>query len=78
MREILKSPELDHCLVLVYANKMDLPHAMSVAQIADKLGIASLRNRKWKIQPTSAVNGTGLYEGLDWITTALEPRRPRP
>ena len=34
----LKEDELRDALLLVYANKMDLPHALSVTELADKLG----------------------------------------
>merc|ERR1712100_372560 len=34
-------------LILVVANKQDLPNAMSVSEITDKLGLHSLGSRKW-------------------------------
>jgi hypothetical protein len=51
---------------LVFANKQDLPNAMSAAEITDKLGLHALRQRQWYIQSTCATSGEGLYEGLDW------------
>ena len=41
--------ELVDATVLVFANKQDLPNAMTVAEITDKLGLHSLRNRRWYI-----------------------------
>uniref|UniRef100_A0A6B2LXM6 ADP-ribosylation factor n=1 Tax=Arcella intermedia TaxID=1963864 RepID=A0A6B2LXM6_9EUKA len=58
--------------VLVYTNKQDLPGAWSVSQITDKLGLRSLSGRKWYIQATCAPTGDGLYEGIDWLCSALE------
>ena len=49
----------------------DLPNAMNAADITDKLGLHSLRQRNWYIQATCAVSGEGLYEGLDWLSTQL-------
>ena len=43
----------------------------SVAEITDKLGLHSLRSRKWYIQSTCATSGDGLYEGLDWLSNVL-------
>ncbi|KAF7496198.1 ADP-ribosylation factor 2 [Sarcoptes scabiei] len=50
----------------------DLPNAMSAAEITDKLGLHSLRNRNWYIQATCATTGDGLYEGLDWLSNQLK------
>ena len=64
--------ELREALLLIFANKQDLPNAMDAAEITDKLGLPSLRNHKWYIQATSATSGDGLYEGLDWLSNQLK------
>jgi len=66
----LREDELRDCALLVLANKQDLPNAMSVAEVTDKLGLHSLRHRQWYIQSTCATTGDGLYEGLDWLSNA--------
>merc|ERR1711868_226459 len=58
--------------VLVFANKQDLPNAMNAAEVTEKLGLHSLRNRNWYIQATCATSGDGLYEGLDWLSNQLK------
>lgn len=40
---------------------------MNAAEITDKLGLHSLRQRTWYIQATCATSGDGLYEGLEWV-----------
>lgn len=45
---------------------------MNAAEITDKLGLHSLRNRNWYIQATCATSGDGLYEGLDWLSNQLK------
>nr|CAD7264326.1 unnamed protein product [Timema shepardi] len=52
--------------------RADLPNAMNAAEITDKLGLHSLRNRNWYIQATCATSGDGLYEGLDWLSNQLK------
>ncbi|CAG0880559.1 unnamed protein product [Darwinula stevensoni] len=52
--------------------RWDLPNAMNAAEITDKLGLHSLRNRNWYIQATCATSGDGLYEGLDWLANQLK------
>ena len=72
---LLKDDELKNCLLLVYANKQDLPNVMSTTEITEKLGLMTLRNRNWYIQATSAVNGIGLLEGLEWLGTQIKIRQ---
>ena len=72
LHRMLSEDELREAIVLVFANKQDLPNAMSVAEVTDKLGLHSLRNRKWYIQATCATSGEGLFEGLDWLSANIE------
>jgi len=69
--KMLNEDELRDAILLVFANKQDLPNAMSVAELTDKLGLHNMRNRKWYIQAACATSGDGLYEGLDWLSNAL-------
>eukprot|EP01114_Cavostelium_apophysatum_P001176 TRINITY_DN10_c0_g1_i1.p1 TRINITY_DN10_c0_g1~~TRINITY_DN10_c0_g1_i1.p1 ORF type:complete len:181 (-),score=63.13 TRINITY_DN10_c0_g1_i1:71-613(-) len=71
LNKMLNEDELRDAAVLVFANKQDLPNAMSVAEVTDKLGLHQLRSRKWYIQSTCATSGDGLYEGLDWLSNVL-------
>ena len=69
---MLNEDELREALLLVFANKQDLPNAMNAAEITDKLGLHSLRQRQWYIQATCATSGDGLYEGLEWLSSNLK------
>nr|XP_055129457.1 ADP-ribosylation factor 4 isoform X2 [Symphalangus syndactylus] len=66
--------ELRDAVLLLFANKQDLPNAMAISEMTDKLGLQSLRNRTWYVQATCATQGTGLYEGLDWLSNELSKR----
>ncbi|KAH0857620.1 hypothetical protein HID58_085881 [Brassica napus] len=68
---LLPLDELRDAVLLVFANKQDLPNAMNAAEITDKLGLHSLRQRHWYIQSTCATTGEGLYEGLDWLSNNI-------
>lgn len=68
---ILDADEMRSAVVIIFANKQDMPGAMSASVITDKLGLVQLRNRKWFVQSTCAHSGEGLYEGFDWLTTEL-------
>lgn len=64
---ILREDSLRDSTVLVLANKQDMPNAMSVHEITQKLGLHEQRARQWHVQPTCATTGEGLYEGLSWL-----------
>merc|ERR1711941_255145 len=72
--KMLNEDEMQDAVVLVFANKQDLPNAMDAAEVTEKLGLRSLRNRPWYIQSASATSGDGLYEGLDWLSQTLARR----
>ena len=68
LQRMLNEDELRDALLLIFANKQDLPNAMGAPEITDKLGLHALRNRDWFIQATCATSGEGLYEGLEWVS----------
>jgi ADP-ribosylation factor protein 1 len=72
LQRMLNEDELRNAVLLIFANKQDLPNAMNAAEITDKLGLHSMRQRQWFIQSTCATSGDGLYEGLDWLSGALK------
>ena len=65
---ILQDEAMNGVPLLIYANKMDLPNAMTVPQISEALGLTMLRNRTWQVQASNASRGDGLYEGMDWLS----------
>jgi ADP-ribosylation factor protein 1 len=77
LHRMLNEDELRDAVLLVFANKQDLPNAMSAAEMTDKLGLHSLRPsyRQWYIQACAAISGDGLYEGLDWLSATLSKRK---
>jgi ADP-ribosylation factor-like protein 1 len=71
---ILEEEELADAVVLVYANKQDLPGALSDAQITEGLGLAEIKDRQWAIFKTSAIKGEGLWEGMEWLSNTLKAK----
>ena len=72
LNRILQEDRLKDSKILIYANKQDLPKAMSVSSIAEALELKSLpRSRKWFIQSCCAHTADGLYEGLEWLNSEL-------
>ena len=67
---MLNEDELKDAVLLVLANKQDLPNAMN-ARKSLKDGVAFYQNRPWFIQATCATTGDGLYEGLEWLSNQV-------
>jgi ADP-ribosylation factor protein 1 len=74
LQRMLNEDELRDALLLVFANKQDLPNAMNASEITDKLGLQGLRQRTWYIQAACATSGDGLYEGLEWLSANIKRR----
>mmetsp|Transcript_12168 Transcript_12168/g.19463 ORF Transcript_12168/g.19463 Transcript_12168/m.19463 type:complete len:193 (-) Transcript_12168:100-678(-) len=74
LHQMLADDLLNDCAVLVLANKQDLPNAMSVDEISRRMQMQQLRNRDWYVQATCATTGDGLYEGLDWLSKAVNKK----
>ncbi|KXN90654.1 ADP-ribosylation factor 6 [Leucoagaricus sp. SymC.cos] len=66
---------VDKCLLLVFANKQDLPGAMSPAEVTEKLGLHRMRDRSWYVHPSCATTGEGLFEGLQWLSQNVKKRQ---
>lgn len=75
LTKMLNEDEMRDACVLVFANKQDLPNAMTAAEITDKLQLNQMRNRQWYIQSACATTGDGIYEGFDWLCRAVAERK---
>jgi ADP-ribosylation factor protein 1 len=68
---LLNEDQLRDAVLLVLANKQDLPGAMSASEITDKLGLLALHRTQWYVQSCVGTTGAGLYEGLDWLSATV-------
>lgn len=56
--------------VLVFANKQDVPAALTPAEVSSALALPTLPV-SCHIQPSSATTGAGVLDGLDWLAAQL-------
>ena len=63
--------ELKGVPLLVYANKQDLNEAVYPNELFEYLNLKNIKNNKWLLQGTSALNGSGIKEGFDWLGKEL-------
>lgn len=74
--KLLTEPELQACPVLVLANKQDLPHALPGEDVEAQLGMQRLGDsRPWRVQSCCAVDGMGLEEAMEWLSSTLMPSK---
>jgi ADP-ribosylation factor-like protein 1 len=71
MITMLQESDLKGIPLLVFANKQDVPGALSEAQVSEMLGLSLIKNRQWRIVKASAKLGEGVAEGLDWLIALL-------
>jgi GTPase SAR1 family protein len=57
LHKLLKEDELRDAVLLVYANKQNLPCAMKPRELGDRLELHTITNRRWFIQGTCAMMG---------------------
>ena len=69
--KLLSNDALKNAVILIFANKQDLPGAKSVNEIIQIYGLAEIRDHIWHIQPCSAQTGEGLITGIKWLSDQL-------
>mmetsp|Transcript_10264 Transcript_10264/g.31627 ORF Transcript_10264/g.31627 Transcript_10264/m.31627 type:complete len:170 (+) Transcript_10264:1-510(+) len=76
LKELLVEEQLGGASLLIFANKQDLPDALSPEEIAKRLdlGAEQYKNRHYCIQGCSAQTGEGLLEGVDWVVNDIASR----
>lgn len=77
LQHLLEQYELQGVPLLLFCNKQDLPNAQSPSLLVDFFGLHKLKSRNWHVQSCVAVNGEGLYEGLDWLAREVTRRRSK-
>lgn len=70
LHAVLSDDKNNVCL-LVLANKMDNPEAMSISEVTVALDLHEVQGRSYFVQECSARTGQGLMEGLKWLASAI-------
>ena len=64
LHRIILDREMKEALLLVFANKQDIPGSMTPQEVTEKLRLGQLKERTWYVVPSCATTGEGLLEGL--------------
>jgi ADP-ribosylation factor protein 1 len=76
LHRMANEEELKTLPILIFANKQDLPNALSLDEIKEKLDLVKLdrRNIKWHLQPSAATKNEGLNEGFQWLANTIKSK----
>ncbi|KAL0630077.1 ADP-ribosylation factor-like protein 2 [Plecturocebus cupreus] len=74
LQSLLLEERLAGATLLVFANKQDLPGALSSNAIREALELDSIHSHHWCIQGCSAVTGENLLQGIDWLLDDISSR----
>lgn len=73
LARIIQDREMKDALLLVFANKQDIPGAMRPKEVSDALDLQRIaKDHTWKVEPSCATTGEGIFEGLAWLSNNVK------
>ena len=70
--KLVSEKELADACLLILANKQDVAGCASIEEITDQFSLYKLCcGRSWHVQACQAKTGTGLQDGLEWLSRQL-------
>lgn len=72
LSKLMSEKELKDAAFLILANKQDIAGCETIESITQQLALYKLCcGHSWHIQSSDAQSGTGLHDGLDWLSQQL-------
>ena len=71
LETLLRHPDTQGKPILFFANKKDRPDSMDAAKCWDELKLDTISDRPIQIQPSDALRGEGLKQGMDWLSQQI-------
>jgi signal recognition particle receptor subunit beta len=68
---VTQENDLREAPILILANKQDLADALTPPEIAKLLELEKIPQRKWLLLGSSASQGKGLAEGMEWLSNNI-------
>ncbi|KAL5196986.1 hypothetical protein ABZP36_000498 [Zizania latifolia] len=72
LENVLRHEDLQGAPLLIFANKQDLPAAVTQEELARHLHLKELDERPYMFQTGSAYDGAGIKAGIDWLAEEVE------
>jgi ADP-ribosylation factor 1/2 len=77
LQSMINEDDLLHTVLMVMANKQDAKGAMDGPAVAEALDLNTVQSRPCSIIESSATEGTGLEDALDWLSQAIKEQAKR-
>ncbi|KAI1002165.1 hypothetical protein K3495_g6035 [Podosphaera aphanis] len=74
LHNLLQEERLLGASLLVFANKTDVHGCMEEAELYEGLKLHAIKTHQWHIIRCSAVTGSNIKEGLDWVLQEAKDR----
>lgn len=75
LARIIQDREMRDALLLVFANKQDISGALKPKDVSDLLQLDRIaKNHTWKVEPSCATTGEGIFEGLAWLSSHVKTK----
>lgn len=74
LQQLLSHPDIlsRNIPILFFANKMDIRDALSDVGVSSALALDSITNKSWHICSSNALNGDGVADGIEWLSSAIK------
>ncbi|KAF7588161.1 hypothetical protein BBP40_006098 [Aspergillus hancockii] len=72
LHKIINDREMKDALLLVFANKQDVQGHLSPEDVTNALQLNKLKDKLWYVAPSVATEGTGIFEGLAWLSNNVK------
>jgi ADP-ribosylation factor-like protein 6 len=74
LQQLLAHPDIStrNIPILFFANKMDIRDALSDVGVSSALSLDGITNKSWHICSSNALNGDGVADGIEWLSSALK------
>ncbi|KAK3326948.1 ADP-ribosylation factor family-domain-containing protein [Cercophora scortea] len=75
LHRIIGDREMRDSLLLVLANKQDVPGAMTPQEITEAMQLSKVKDKIWNVQPTVATKGDGLQQAFQWLSDNTKEKK---
>ncbi|EYE94731.1 uncharacterized protein ASPGLDRAFT_24505 [Aspergillus glaucus CBS 516.65] len=72
LHKIINDREMKDALLLVFANKQDIQGHLNPEEVINALQLTQLKDKLWYVAPSVATDGTGIFEGLAWLSNNVK------
>eukprot|EP00270_Netrium_digitus_P021901 TRINITY_DN9630_c0_g1_i1.p1 TRINITY_DN9630_c0_g1~~TRINITY_DN9630_c0_g1_i1.p1 ORF type:complete len:204 (+),score=52.14 TRINITY_DN9630_c0_g1_i1:462-1073(+) len=72
LEKIVRHEDLNGAPVLIFANKQDLPGALTAEELAKYLEISDSQEQPCTVRAVCAYDGSGVREGVTWLVETMK------